>query len=279
MTIDEMKKRKIELGYTNKDISEKSGVPVSTLQKIFSGTTAAPRAETLQALAKVFLTENSERSITPAFPETLHQSHFYDNENPYLSSGSAYTASHNAGRLHTIDDYMALPEECRVELIDGVFYDMASPVSVHQAIAGWIHSQFLSFVRQNKGICYPFIAPLDVQLDQDEYTVVQPDVMILCDRDKLKNGRIFGAPDFILEVLSPSTRKKDMSLKLEKYIQAGVREYWLLDPDKKQLLQHDLEHLSFPVIYGEESEVPVLVWDGKCKISLKDMYSEISFLY
>ena len=71
----------------------------------------------------------------------------------------------------------------------------------------------------------PFVSPVDVQLDEDDRTVVQPDVLIVCDRSKFQNGRVFGAPDFVVEVLSPSTSKKDSRLKLYKYGEAGVREY------------------------------------------------------
>lgn len=297
MTVEEMKKKKIELGYTNQTLAEKSGVPASTIQKILSGRTTAPRAETIQALVKALCSgespvagsaqKNTEGRRDERYEGRRGSDRAEGAERGECGSASGViregAAAYVVPKRHTVEDYMALPEERRVELIDGVFYDMASPLTPHQAIAGWIYSQFLGFVRAQKGSCYPFIAPLDVQLDQDAYTIVQPDVMILCDRGKLKNGRIFGAPDFILEVLSPSTRKKDLSLKLQKYMQAGVREYWILDPDRKQLMQYDLENLGFPIIYSadreENSRVPVLIWEGKCSIDLKEMFEEIAFLY
>ena len=125
----------------------------------------------------------------------------------------------------------------------------------------------------------PFMSPVDVQLDCDEKTVVQPDVLIVCDRAKFQNGRVFGAPDFVAEVLSPSTRKKDMSLKVYKYMNAGVREYWIIDPEKKAVIVYDLEHEAIPVIYGFDAEIPVLVWDGKCRISFPLMMKAMGFLY
>lgn len=287
MTIDEMNRKKIERGYTNQMISERTGIPVSTLQKIFSGKTKAPRAATIQALTSLFLSPDSlsssgenTGSADHAAPQNSSGYHAAAADDSIVQEEApAWPAEgENHDKRYTIADYIALPEERRVELIDGVFYDMTAPTTFHQAAAGWIHSQFLQFVHENKGPCYPFISPVDVQLDQDDYTIVQPDVMILCDREKLKFSRIYGAPDFILEVLSPSTRKKDLTLKLMKYTNAGVREYWLLDPVKKQLIQYDLEHLEMPKLYGENDEVPVLIWDGRCKISLKDLFSEISFM-
>lgn len=282
MTIDEMNRKKIELGYTNQMISEKSGIPVSTLQKIFSGRTKAPRAATIRALNSVFISPDA----APASGEFTGSGDYSASQNTGGSSAAAPAAdvvreeapARPADKRYTIDDYIALPEEQRVELIDGVFYDLTAPTTFHQAAAGWIHARFLQFVEKNKGTCYPFISPVDVQLDCDDYTVVQPDVMILCDREKLKYHRIYGAPDFILEVLSPSTRKKDLTLKLLKYTDAGVREYWLLDPQKKQLIQYDLEHMEIPRIFGGNDEVPVLIWDGRCTISLKELFSRISFL-
>jgi Uma2 family endonuclease len=131
----------------------------------------------------------------------------------------------------------------------------------------------------NKGPCFPFISPVDVQLDCDDKTVVQPDVLVVCDRTKYKNGRVFGAPDLVIEVLSPSTRRKDMQLKMYKYAGAGVREYWMVDPGKKLVVQYDLEHLGIPAIYNFQSAIPVLIWDGACRIDLGEMDETIGFLW
>ena len=120
---------------------------------------------------------------------------------------------------------------------------------------------------------------MDVQLDCDDKTVVQPDVMVICDRNKYKNGRVFGAPDLIIEVLSPSTRRRDMQLKYSKYANAGVREYWIVDPVKKVVVQYDLEHLEPPAIYGFTASVPVLIWGGECRIDLQEMSDAIEFLW
>ncbi len=125
----------------------------------------------------------------------------------------------------------------------------------------------------------PFMSPVDVQLDEDDRTVVQPDVLIVCDKSKFRNGRVFGAPDFITEVLSPSTRRKDLLLKLSKYGNAGVREYWLVDLDKKKVVVYDLENCDIPAIYNFEDTVPVGIWSGECSIDFKTIYSHISFLF
>lgn len=185
-----------------------------------------------------------------------------------------YTLPKGGG--YTLDDYYALPDEQRVELIDGVFYDLAAPRGLHQAIAGFLYKKFMDFILENDGPCYPFISPVDVQLDMDNKTMVEPDVMILCDRSKLRDTHIYGAPDLVVEVLSPSTRKKDMQLKLYKYANAGVREYWMIDPKKKSVIQYDLENMEVPFVCGFDGVVPVRIWDGNCKIDFREVTEAVS---
>ena len=278
MTIEEMKRRKRELGYTNQMIAEHSGIPLSTVQKVFAGATSSPRRETVDALERVL--EKGKRDVRFT----------YGDPNPAARMVSEASSAYNAhpvnrsteasgNRLHTMEDYLSLPDDQRVELIDGVFYDMAAPTTVHQGVAGFLFKKLLDFVMENKGPCFPFMSPVDVQLDCDDKTVVQPDVLVVCDRSKYRNGRIWGAPDLVIEVLSPSTRRKDMQLKMYKYAGAGVREYWMVDPEKKLVVQYDLEHLEIPAIYNFESAIPVLIWGGGCRIDLREMDETIGFLW
>ena len=243
MTIEEMKKKKREKGYTYAQMSELSGVPLGTIQKIFSGETLSPRYDTLQSLEKLF----AETSI--------------------VQEEAAY-AVHTQGS-YTIEDYYALPDERRVELIDGYFYDMAAPAPLHQRIAGEIHRQIANYIMDKGGACQPFIAPVDIQLDGDEKTMVQPDVMIICDENKIHKQIVYGAPDFVLEVISPSTKRKDYTKKLSKYMAAGVREYWILDPYQKILIVYFFESEVCPVIYGLDKAVPIGIYEGALEIQFK----------
>lgn len=245
MTIEEMKKKKQEKGYSYAMMSDLSGVPVGTIQKIFSGETTSPRYDTLRALEELF---------TPV--SALREADSYE--------------AHTQGS-YTVDDYRALPDERRVELIDGYFYDMAAPTFTHQSIGGEIYRQIANFIMDRGGSCRPFIAPVDVQLDCDERTMVQPDVGIICHEERIQHFGVYGAPDFLVEVLSPSTRRKDSIKKLDKYLEAGVREYWILDPDQKRLLVYFFESEVYPKIYGLDQQVPINIYDGALSIDFSNI--------
>ncbi len=246
MTIEEMKQRKKELGYSYEKISELSGVPVGTLQKIFSGETSSPRYKTIIALSNVL----GDKSSTSK----------YEGEK-------------------TLDDYLALPEGTRVELIDGKFYDMAAPTTIHQSIGFEICYLLKNYVSKNGGKCVPFVAPTDVQLDCDNRTMVQPDVFVVCDRKKITRARIVGAPDLVVEVVSPTNMVTDVMIKLFKYKNAGVREYWIVYPDEKRVTVFDFEKDIGPKDYSFEDTIPVAIWDGDCKIDFSYIYSQIEFMY
>ena len=273
MTIEEMKKIKEERGYSMSQLSEYSGVPLGTLQKIFSGETKTLRKSTIAAIEKVLLGE-----------ESLYQGKAY----AYHMESKGISADHIRETVtygtefvekkqgeYTLEDYYALPDERRVELIDGVIYDMSAPMVVHQMIAGDIYGQIREYIEKNKGECIPVMSPVDVQLDCDQKTMVQPDVLVICDPEKIRRFGVFGAPDFVLEVLSPSTRKKDLTVKLSKYIGAGVREYWILDPEKKILITYDFEEDGMPCIYPLEGDVGLAIYEEKMKINLAKIASII----
>ena len=260
MNLEKMKERKRELGYSNAKIADLSGVPLGTVQKIFSGETAAPRYTTLLALEQVLFKDKD------TFSSTVHET-----VAPYLTKRQGE---------YTIEDCDKLPEDVRTELIDGVIYYMSAPTILHQAIGGYVYSQLFNHIRRKSGSCLPVISPVDVELDKDNKTRVQPDVLIVCDRSKVIQRCVYGAPDFVLEVLSPSTRKKDMIIKLNKYQNAGVREYWMIDPDKQKLMVYHFDQEdNFPEIYAFDQTVSITVMDDPCEIDLKDMYDYISFLY
>ena len=251
MTIEQMRKYKRNRGYTYEQIAKLSGLPVGTVQKVFLGITKEPRYETVQALEKLF-----------------HEDIVREEANYNLEQQNKLT----------IEDYFDLPDDERVELIDGVIYDMGSPTVKHQTIIAEIHAKLREHIRKNRGECVALFSPLDVQVDCSDYTVVQPDVMVVCDRSKLINGRVWGAPDLVIEVLSPSTRRKDMFLKGNKYFEAGVREYWIVDPKNEKIIVNIFEEDAITYFYNFDDKIPVSIWNGACEIEFAEIKDYISFL-
>ena len=273
MTIEEMKERKRALGFSNKQLADLSGVPLGTVQKIFGNVTKAPRRETILALEKVLMAGwhgpvKKENDVSYVFAEDSEE------ENARLREVAfKYRAELPEGAnpkrqgLFTLKDYYALPEDQRAELIDGVLYNMTAPSLAHQTVALQIAHQFLlcmdAFEKQG---CEVFVSPVDVQLDRDERTMVEPDVVVLCDMEKAIKRCIYGAPDFVLEVLSPTTRRKDMLIKLNKYWNAGCREYWIVDPEQFTVTVYDFDGEETAVHYTFDDIVPVRLFEGKCSI-------------
>ncbi len=169
---------------------------------------------------------------------------------------------------YTLEDYYALPDERRVELIDGVIYDMSAPTPLHQLIGGEVYTAIRKYIEEKGGSCLPFYAPVDVRLDCDDKTMVQPDVLILCDDAKKTKRYIMGAPDFCLEVISESTCRKDYIKKLQKYTDAGVKEYWIIDPFRKILLVHHWKDDYAPHMYPLQGTVGLALYDNELQIAL-----------
>jgi Uma2 family endonuclease len=185
--------------------------------------------------------------------------------------GAQYITSGHTQGSYTVEDYRALPDEERVELIDGYFFYMEAPTVIHQRIAAEVFFQINYYIKAKKGKCVPLIAPVDVQLDCDEHTMVQPDVLIICHDERMTPKCIYGSPDFIMEVISPSTKRKDCLKKLYKYENAGVREYWILDPYDKKVLVYFFEDGIYPVIHGLDEPIPVNIYGGDLVIDLSDI--------
>lgn len=270
MNLDEMKRLKKEKGYSNEYISEWSGVPLSTVKKVFSGETKYPRRETLQALEKLF-----SDPFAPNYPGPVYD--FYPGQPPVLVKEAAepdYRAYYDGE--YTADDLDRLRGDSMWgELIDGVLFNMTSPSSPHQMIQADLHYLLKDYIKKNGGSCIPLTSPLDVYIEKNDKTVLQPDVLVLCDRDLIQEKGIWGAPDFVIEILSPSTRRRDMYVKALKYIAFGVREYWIVDPIMERVIVHDFENEDLISIYTFNDKIPVGIWDGDLEIDFKPIKEEI----
>ena len=133
----------------------------------------------------------------------------------------------------TLEQYEALPDEKRMEVFDGIVYDMASPSQIHQSISMQLSTVINNYILRKKGPCSIFSAPFDVKLSDSPLIIVQPDIMVVCDKNKLDEKRCNGAPDFIIEIVSPANPSDDYIRKLYYYKNYEVREYWIVDPRRK----------------------------------------------
>ncbi|MCH5275816.1 MAG: Uma2 family endonuclease [Lachnospiraceae bacterium] len=162
---------------------------------------------------------------------------------------------------YTVQDILELPEGERAELIDGEIFFMASPTTTHQEIAGWIYAEIRNYIKEKNGKCRVFISPFAVFLKNDDKNYVEPDVCVICDREKLDNQGCHGAPDWMVEVVSSSSRRMDYYRKLSAYQEAGVREYWLVDSLKKTIVVYNLEQEEMPVVHPFGATVKVGIYE------------------
>lgn len=177
-------------------------------------------------------------------------------------------------RLYTYSDYMTWDDDVRRELIDGVVYLMSAPNRQHQGLLGNLHGLLWNFLRGKHCKVYP--AAFDVRLNADtlDNTVVQPDIVVICDHSKLDAAGCKGAPDMVVEILSPSTSRYDRTLKFSTYLKAGIREYWIIDPVARSVAVNLLKEGDYITrAYTEDEVVPVSVLDG-CSIVLSEVFEE-----
>ena len=184
-------------------------------------------------------------------------------------------------RRYTFADCLTWGEDKRIEIINGEAVMMAPPSRIHQEISFEISRQIGNYLEGKQCRIYP--APFGVRLfesdgerPEDVDTMVEPDISIVCDRSKLDDRGCKGAPDMVLEVLSPSTQRHDQLVKLALYQQAGVREYWIVDPMNKTVRVMLLDSsglLQLHEIYNQDSVAKVNILDG-CFVELSKVFSE-----
>lgn len=152
-------------------------------------------------------------------------------------------------KSYTEEDYYSLPEDVRAELIDGKFYDMAAPSRIHQEMLSFLNTEINLYIRSKKGNCKVYPAPFAVKLfTNHDKTIVEPDISVICDPKKLTYRGCSGAPDWIIEIISPSTASHDYIRKLNLYADAGVKEYWIVNPMEHSVYVYFLEQDRFRTI-------------------------------
>lgn len=150
--------------------------------------------------------------------------------------------------FHTTDDIYTLPDGQRAELIDGKIYDMAPPSPLHQQLVMELSATLRNYIKENQGNCKVYPAPFAVFIKEDDTNYVEPDISVVCYSDKISHRGCEGAPDFIIEIVSPSSRKMDYSTKNTLYANSGVREYWIVDPARERTTVYRYEEDVAPII-------------------------------
>lgn len=165
-------------------------------------------------------------------------------------------------QVYTESDYYSLPENVRAELIDGQIYYQAAPSRAHQEILMHVSKTIANYIDTKGGLCKVYPAPFAVKLSEDSKTIVEPDISVICDRDKLTDKGCTGAPDWIVEIISPSNSSHDYVRKLNLYLNAGVREYWIVNPIKKIVFVYHLVETQFEVnAYTFQDKIKVNIYD------------------
>lgn len=175
-------------------------------------------------------------------------------------------------KTYTIDDIYALPDGQRAELIDGQIYMMAPPSTGHQKISWKLHQEIGNYIDSRGGNCDVYAAPFAVFLNEDGLNYVEPDISVICDKNKIDDRGCNGAPDWIIEIVSPSSQQMDYGIKLFKYRTAKVREYWIVNPLKQTVTVYDFEHEKETRQYSFDDTIPVCIY-GDLKINIANLLS------
>ncbi|WP_029230756.1 Uma2 family endonuclease [Butyrivibrio sp. VCB2006] len=293
MDISELKQRKKALKLTTAELAYLAELPVSTVSKIMTGETRNPTYATIEKIDKALFHEEMLHRLS----EYIRYLQEYMRSNPELEVDQikfekSYRKEKNLGNdpipfairegdedgnLAPMRDTRAtvalmheIGEDKTLELMDGHIIYNEAPGIGHQRLVQRLGKAIDAFIEANKGKCQMFNVGVNVRLDEDDYTMLIPDIAVACEPDIIDENGINGAPDWIIEVVSKSTRRRDYNDKMHKYMHAGVREYWIVDPDKEKVTTYIEGEPMMAYIYSFEDDIPVYIYDGKLKIRIKD---------
>ena len=187
-----------------------------------------------------------------------------------IAGGRELLMVNAGGKMHTFEDILALPEGERAELIDGEMFMMASPTRRHQDAAGWLFNKIFNYVQGKKGKCRVHASNFAVFPKKDDRNYVEPDVTVVCDRDKLDDVGCNGAPEWVIEVVSPSSVKMDYERKKKLYQESGVEEYWIVDTEKERVSVYRFQESDQSREYSFHETIEVGLYEDLC-LDLKEM--------
>lgn len=293
MTVEEIRKRKKRLKLTTQQLAILAELPLGTVSKILTGETKNPSYLTIEKLEATIEKEEMLARVE-AYQKAMHQyflEHPEDEGNqkkfeeiyrkvnrlndapiPYAVPKDEEPVMYGSLALRdqrmTIHDLNKMGESRDLQLIDGnlIVSEMAG-VS-HQRMVKRFGRAISDFVEKKQGTCEVFDVGVNVYLDEDEYTLVIPDIAVVCNPSQITERGVDGAPDWVIEVVSPSTRQNDYHKKLHKYMDAGVREYWIVDMDRRMVSVCINGEPMQVTIYSFDDEIPVHIYEGELCITI-----------
>lgn len=244
-------------GFTQRDMAKRLEISNSTYCLYEKGE-REPNVNTIEKIAHILYVSIDE----------LFGLYNFGTENLIKETSKSYSI-----RPHvTWEEFYDLPDGEHAELINGELHYMTAPSRAHQKIVMELSYAFVSYIKDRKGKCEVYPAPFAVKLSEEEHTIVQPDISVICDKNKLDDRGCNGAPDMVVEILSPSTKDYDSINKYNLYKEYGVREYWIIDPITKKVMVSLLYgEFRMPNIYGVGSSIKVEIFDD-LYIQLDDIF-------
>lgn len=278
MDLAELKAKKKALRLTTNEIAYKAELPYGTVSKVFTGETKNPSYATIEKIEKVIDEEAARvrlEAYTRALAEYLaaHPGEKVDQE----EFEREYRKKHNlhTKNFRTANDLKNYGEDKRYELINGKIIFNETPKLSHQRMCRMLGKIIDRFIEENNGDCEVFDNGFNVRLDEDDYTLVIPDVFVVCDKSKLSEDALWGAPDWVIEIISESTRDYDYKEKMLKYMSSGVREYWIVDYKKGRIVVYKNQEILEAQIHGINDKVPVGIYDEKLEIDFGKIMKEL----
>ena len=269
MDVKELKQRKNNLKLTTARLAELAELPVGTVSKIMTGETKNPTITTIDKIDKALAGEELRRRLI-AYRQLFEQ---YINGHPLEKIDlKRFQKTHYDGPVkgngQRVDASVLneFGEDKTVEILDGYLIFNQSPGIAHQRLVQNIGKKIDQFIEKHHGPCQMFNVGVNVKPDEDDYTVLIPDIAVICNPEMIRDDCIFGPPDWIIEVTSPSTRHRDYNEKMHKYMASGVREYWIVDPEKERVITYIEGEPMMAYVYGFDESIPVYIYDGKLKI-------------
>ena len=257
MNVEKLKQLKKDAGYTNQMISDESGVPLGTVQKIFSGETKAPRFKTLKAIEGVLIYASG-----------------YDDEMRLAAAYERPVARPVPAPADNIDT--EVQQDSGSETNGASEKDM-----LKELMTGEIIFAIRSYMEENGISGYMAGLRTPVRFGRADQTgeAIYPDICLVTNREMIRRDGIEGAPKLIIEIMDSETKSMQLGAKPDMYREAGVKEYWMIDISSKNIMAYDFEREAFPSMYGFSGRVPVRSIGGGCEVNFAKLYSKVGFLF